>query len=146
MVRVRLFRVAFDPQSQSAVVLLRDEAGHRILPITIGPLEAHSIALAVEGQAPLRPLTHDLVKAILDKLNAKVAMVIIDDLRDETFFGQLNLELAEGTVDVDARPSDAIALAVRTGAPIYVMERVLTAAGISEPEEETPDPEGPPGP
>ena len=130
MIEVKLARVGYDPESGEAFLLLRDEVQKRYLPIAVGPLEAHSIATAAEHITPPRPLTHDLIMSILDLLHTRVNMVLIDVLRDKTFFAQINLETPDGPKDVDARPSDGIALAVRARAPIYALEAVLDQAGI----------------
>jgi bifunctional DNase/RNase len=113
-------------------LILKEVNGSRRLPILIGAFEAQSIALEMEGIKPPRPLTHDLMKNILDLLGGELVDVCINELRDGTFFARLNLEAQE----IDSRPSDAIALAVRYGAPIYVAEKVMAEASfISEGEE-----------
>ena len=113
-------------------LILKEVNGSRRLPILIGAFEAQSIALEMEGIKPPRPLTHDLMKNILDLLGGELVDVCINELRDGTFFARLNLEAQE----IDSRPIDAIALAVRYGAPIYVAEKVMAEASfISEGEE-----------
>ena len=116
---------------------MKDEEGRRYLPISVGPFEANAIALAVEGVSTPRPLTHDLLKNVLEAFQAKVTRILIDDLKEGTdgtgtFYAQITVETGGREVELDARPSDAIALAVRTGAPIYALERVLVAAAVSE--------------
>ncbi len=143
MVELKLARVGYDPESGEAFLLLRDDMQKRYLPIAVGPLEAHSIAAAVEHVTPPRPLTHDLMMSILELLHSKVNMVLIDVLRDKTFFAQISLETPEGAKDVDARPSDGIALAVRAGAPIYALEAVLDQAAIPISTADHDDEEGP---
>ncbi len=110
--------------------------GHRRLPIIIGAFEAQAIALEMEGIKPPRPLTHDLLKQITDNLGAIVNEVIIDELKENTFFAKIILEVSGLTQEIDARPSDAIALAVRAEAPIYVAASVMDAAAFIPSEED----------
>ena len=106
-------------------VLLRDNKTRRV-PIWVGQFEAYAISIALEGDDPPRPLTHDLAKIFLEKLGASVERVVIDDLWNETFYARIVLQRTDGgTMEVDCRPSDAIALAVRAHAPIYMAESVL---------------------
>ncbi len=119
--------------STQHVVILRELERDRYLPIWIGPWEASAIAMKLQGQAPERPLTHDLLATILDLLGATVREVIISDLADDTFRARIILESGGRPVEVDSRPSDAIALAVRTGVRIFAAEDVLDRAGV-EPE------------
>jgi len=108
-------------------VLLRDNRGRRV-PIFVGQFEAWAISLALEGDAPDRPFTHDLIRLMLDRLEATIERVVIDDLWNETFYAKIGLVKAGGeTMEIDARPSDAIALALRVRAPIYMAETVLEA-------------------
>jgi hypothetical protein len=116
-------------------ILLKELEGHRRLPIIIGAFEAQAIALEMEGIKPPRPLTHDLLKQITDNLGAIVNEVIIDELRENTFFAKIIMEVSGLTQEVDARPSDAIALAVRAEAPIYVAATVMDAAAFVPTEE-----------
>ncbi|MEW6308708.1 MAG: bifunctional nuclease family protein [Bacillota bacterium] len=132
MIEVKVHRIGFDPDNNQAVILLRDEVGGRSLPLWIGMPEASAIALSLQGVNPPRPMTHDLLKSLLDLLNVKVTMVLIDDLKEQTFYAQVTLESSAGTHELDSRPSDAIALALRASAPIYAMDRVLELAGIVE--------------
>ncbi len=123
-------------QPRYTLVELRDNYGRRV-PILIGQFEAYSIALALSGTAPQRPLTHDLMRNILDRLGARVDRVVIDDLWRETFYAKIFLTVRknledEVEIEIDARPSDAIAIALRFNAPIYMTEAVLEAAGVSE--------------
>ena len=111
----------------SHFVLLRDNRGRRV-PIFVGQFEAWAISLALEGDAPDRPFTHDLIRLMLDRLEATIERVVIDDLWNETFYAKIGLVKAGGeTIEIDARPSDAIALALRVRAPIYMAETVLEA-------------------
>lgn len=107
-------------------VLLSD--GERKLPIVIGPFEATSITLALEGQQPDRPMTHDLMKSIMEKLEATVDRVVIDDLWGSTYYAKIYLVEGGEETEIDSRPSDAIALAVRFNAPIYVADGILDHA------------------
>jgi len=116
-------------------ILLKEINGNRRLPIIIGAFEAQAIALEIEGIKPPRPLTHDLLKQIIDSLGAAVMEVVIDELRENTFYAKIILEVSALTNEVDARPSDAIALAVRTQSPIYVAEKVMEAAAFLPSEE-----------
>jgi bifunctional DNase/RNase len=117
-------------------ILLKELDGNRRLPIIIGAFEAQAIALEMEGIKPPRPLTHDLLKQISDNLGAVVNEVIIDELRENTFFAKIILEVSGMTQEIDARPSDAIALAVRSEAPIYVANSVMEAAAFVPSEED----------
>jgi bifunctional DNase/RNase len=116
--------------STQHVVILRELDRDRYLPIWIGPWEASAIAMKLQGQSPERPLTHDLLATVLDVLGATVREVIIADLADETFHAKVMLEAGGRPIEVDSRPSDALALAVRTGARIFAAEAVLDRAGV----------------
>jgi len=118
--------------SNQPIVLLKETLGDRYLPIWIGAVEATAIALAQQGVVPARPLTHDLLKDVLDGLGADLEAVIITDLRDGIYFADLQFR---GGVSVSARPSDAIALAIRAGTTIYAEESVLAEAGVAIPDE-----------
>jgi len=115
--------------SISRFVLLSD--GDRKLPILIGPFEAQAISLPLESTRPDRPMTHDLVRSILDRLNASLDRVVIDDLWNTIYYAKLYIRSATEEIEIDARPSDAIALAVRFDAPIYVADGILEA-GLEE--------------
>jgi bifunctional DNase/RNase len=119
--------------SSQHVVLLKETERERYLPIWIGPWEANAIATRLQGVAPERPLTHDLFVAALAELGAKLQRVIVSSLAEETFHATIELELNGRTYPVDARPSDALALAVRTGVRIFASTEVLDRAGV-EPE------------
>jgi uncharacterized protein len=116
--------------SSQHVVILRDTVRERYLPIWIGPWEANAIAMRLQGVTPERPMTHDLFSQTLDELGVVVKQIIVSDLADDTFRARLHLELDGKSVDVDARPSDAIALAVRAGVPIFATDAVLDRAGV----------------
>ncbi len=125
------------PSSPGAYALiLKETEGERRLPIIIGQFEAQAIALELEGIKPPRPLTHDLVKNVLDSLGNVLSDVLISELRDGTFYARLNVEGNSLNHEIDARPSDAIAIAIRFGAPIYVAETVMEEAAATP---ETPD-------
>ncbi len=136
VIQVRVEKVGMDLESKQAVVLLKEFDGRRLLPIVIGTWEASSIALQMEGATPARPLTHDLMKSVLEALRVEVSMVIITEIKENTFYAQLVLQTPDGMVEVDCRPSDAIALALRTSAPIFVAESVLHDAGVAAAEGE----------
>jgi len=111
-------------------ILLKEINGIRRLPIIIGAFEAQAIALEIEGIKPPRPLTHDLLKQVIDNLGATIVEVIVDELRENTFYAKIILEISTMTNEIDSRPSDAIALAVRAQAPIYVSESVMQIAAF----------------
>jgi uncharacterized protein len=121
------------------VVLREREGQHRTLSIWIGGPEATAIAVALEGLEPRRPLTHDLLKIVLDEFGANLVQVVITELRDKVFYADLHLSVSGGAHVISARPSDAIALAVRTGTPIHAEAAVLDEAGFVEPESEEPE-------
>lgn len=123
MIPVQVKEIAFD-LSLSPVVLLVDEAEKRALPISIGPFEAQSIAMALQGVITPRPMTHDLMKSFCENLGASVRRVVINDIRDGTYYAEMYIQTVSGELILDSRPSDAIALALRTGAPVYISEKV----------------------
>ncbi|HKJ81288.1 MAG TPA: bifunctional nuclease family protein [Ignavibacteriaceae bacterium] len=116
-------------------ILLKEINGPRRLPIIIGAFEAQAIALEIENIKPPRPLTHDLLKNIIDNMGAGVIEILIDELRENTFYAKIILEVSALTNEIDARPSDAIALAVRAKVPIYVSENVMDSAAFIPSEE-----------
>jgi bifunctional DNase/RNase len=125
MVRMEIKGLLMDPVSNMPVVILRDtEKGH-FLPIWVGIFEANAIALEMEKVSTPRPMTHDLLKNLLAELDAHVDRIVINDLRDNTFFARIHLTRGDSTLSVDSRPSDAIALALRSQAGIFVEEEVL---------------------
>lgn len=117
-----------DPITNMPIVVLRDAQGRRLLPIWVGVFEANAIALQMENVQTPRPMTHDLIKNILEGLDAVVERVVVCALKDNTFYATIALRLAGSTRLVDSRPSDAIALALRMGAPIFVDEAVIQSA------------------
>jgi len=122
---VAVSRVAVDEMSQSPVVLLEDKAHTVSLPIWIGVLEAQAIAMEIEGVAPPRPLTHDLMKNVLDHLGVQLRRVLISELRGTTYYARIYLSSRGKEIEIDSRPSDAIALAVRYRKPIFVADELL---------------------
>ena len=135
MILLNLVSVGLVEDTASVIVVLRAEDMARLLVMEVGLLEGRAIAMEAEGVKAPRPLTHDLMYQMIQGLGASVEAVQIRDFQDHTFFANLVLSREGGThVEFDARPSDAIALALRSGAPIYVDERVLETAGITEEE------------
>ena len=128
-----------DPVTNMPIVILRDEAGQRTLPIWVGPVEANAIALQIENVAPPRPMTHDLLRQVLTDLGATVSRVIISDLQGGTFFAYLQLDRSGDLLYVDARPSDALALALRVKAPVFVETSVLDQASTVDASTENAD-------
>jgi bifunctional DNase/RNase len=127
-VEMKVRGLALDPVSNMPIIILRDEEEKRSLPIWVGIFEANAIALELEKISTPRPMTHDLIKNILESVEAKVEKIVVNDLRDNTFFALIHLRLGEEEITVDSRPSDAIALALRVGAPIFVDEDVVRRA------------------
>ena len=128
-----------DPVSNSPIVVLKDDDEKFFLPIWVGIFEANAIALQLENIETPRPMTHDLLRNMIAELDARVTRIVINDLRDSTFFAQIGLSTAGRMLEVDARPSDAIALALRTEAPIFVAQSVLDSAQTITPESEDND-------
>jgi bifunctional DNase/RNase len=117
-----------DPITNMPIIILRDKDGQRVLPIWVGVFEANAIALQIENVATPRPMTHDLLKNIIQDLKAEIQKVVVSDLRENTFYAIIYLDAHGETVAIDARPSDAIALALRAHAPIYVEDSVIANA------------------
>lgn len=128
-----------DPMTNTPIVVLRDKDGRRVLPIWVGIFEANAIALQIENVAAERPMTHDLLRNVIHDLNATVQKVVVCDLQASTFYAMIYLTVNGDTIAVDARPSDAIALALRTRAPIFVEEAVIDNARPLDPTHEKPD-------
>jgi len=144
MVEMAVESVRVHMLSTQHVVILKDLERPRFLPIWIGPWEANAIAMKLQGLSPERPLTHDLFAGVLAELGATIRQVVIADLADETFHARILLETADRVVEVDSRPSDALALAVRTGVRIFATEEVLDRAGVESDrvdDDESPDEE-----
>jgi len=135
-----------DQKSQQHVVVLRELDGDRILPIWIGPGEAMAIRRLLQEEEFPRPLTHDLIALVIEGFHAKVVRVVIADLRENTFFATLYIERDKDVMSIDARPSDTIAIALRTKAPVFVNEELLQQPPEQEAESEPPAPGEPPAP
>ena len=126
MIPMEVGGIGFDPRNFSPLVLLKDKDELNFLPIWIGIFEATAIAMEMQGVKPPRPMTHDLLKDLLDKLEAKVTRVVISDVKEGTFYALIDIETKEGKkISLESRPSDAIAIAVRTGTPLFVAEVVM---------------------
>ncbi len=130
MIEMKVAGIALDAVTRSPIVLLRDSDDRRALPIYVGQDQARAIISALEDQVPPRPLTHDLMVNILEEWDMTLERVIIHSLKDNTFYAILTVRQGEAKKEIDARPSDAIALALRTGSPIWVMEEVIADASI----------------
>ena len=144
MIEVTIDSVRVSLMSQHRVVVLKEVDGERYLPIWIGPFEADAITIQLQGVEVARPMTHDLLMRIITTLEAQVLRVVINDLQSETFYAAIVVDAAGELVDIDARPSDAIALAVRARVPIFVAETVMNRAGIlSETDTPLPDQQEP---
>ena len=124
-VEVRVDTLAVDPTSNSPVVILEELEGRRRLPIWIGFAEAQSIAAELERAKPVRPNTHDLTKRLIDRLEGAVERIVVTELSEGIYYARIQLRAPNGRVDVDARPSDAIAIGLRYGAPLFVRERLF---------------------
>jgi uncharacterized protein len=117
-----------DPITNMPIIVLRDQSGERILPIWVGVFEANAIALQMENVETPRPMTHDLLRNVIQDLEARVERIVVCDLRENTFYAEIHLHSGGRPLTVDARPSDAIALALRTRSPIFVEESVIEGA------------------
>ena len=135
MIEVTIDSIRVSLMSQHRIVVLKEESGNRFLPIWIGPFEADAITLQLQGIDAPRPLTHDLLKTVIETLGGEVLHILISGLEKNTYFARIVLDVDGDTVEVDSRPSDAVALGVRVNAPIYVAEEVMDQAGL-QPEEE----------
>jgi hypothetical protein len=129
MIEVTVESIRVSLINQQRLVVLRENDSQRYLPIWIGPFEAEAISLGLQGTDAGRPLTHDLLRNVLAELGATAEHIVISELQDDTFFAHIALHLGDRRIDVDARPSDAIALAVRLSVPIYVSEDVMARVG-----------------
>lgn len=130
MIEVGIDSIRVSLMSQQRIVILRERDAERYLPIWIGVYEAEAITIALQEVEVARPLTHDLMKNVFSSLNAQILRVEVTALRDETFFGNIVTEVDGQTINIDARPSDALNLAVRANVPILVARQVMDAAGI----------------
>jgi bifunctional DNase/RNase len=136
MIEMELTGVRVELPTNQPIVLLRERGGERYLPIWIGASEAAAIALSLQGVVTPRPMTHDLLKNILDEMSVQVQRIVVTELRDSTFFATIQLERETASYEISSRPSDAIALAVRLSAPIFASEEVLEEASILIPGDE----------
>ena len=127
-VEVKIKGLMIDPISNLPIIILKDEGSDNVLPIWVGIFEANAIALQIEKIGTPRPMTHDLIKNLLETLSAQVDKIVITELKDSTFFALIHLNVQGNIIEVDSRPSDAIAIALRAEAPIYVDEDVISKA------------------
>ena len=130
MIEMTVDSIRVSLMNYQRVVILKGKVVDRYLPIWIGPAEADAIAIKLQGVSVPRPLTHDLLCSVIDALGAKVNSIVVTDLKNDTFYAKITLDVNGGQMEVDARPSDALALAVRVEVPVYVEESVLDKAGI----------------
>ncbi|MFI5234071.1 MAG: bifunctional nuclease family protein [Gemmatimonadales bacterium] len=131
MIEVVVAHLGLDRATNTPVVILREKDGTRVVPIWIGPAEASAIAMELQGVKPSRPMTHDLLRQVLLGLRATLDRVVVTAVRENTYFAELHLRTGEELVLVDARPSDAIALAVRFHAPIFTTDQLLAGIGAA---------------
>jgi len=132
MLQMKVRGLMFDPYNNSYIVILRDEDTADMLPIWVGKSEASAISFALEGVAAPRPMTHDLMKSVLDTVDAKVISVVVTDLKDNTYYAKIHLQHEDSEFTVDSRPSDAIALALRTSTPIFADDEVIRKQASDE--------------
>src|SRR6202165_4870050 len=132
MRRMKVDKLGIDLLTHDPVVILKDLEGKRYLPILIGPFEATAIALALEGTQVPRPLSHDLMRSMLESMSAKLEQIIIHDIKDSTFFAKLIVRQNGDTQEIDARPSDGIALALRMHAPIFVSDKIALEETVAD--------------
>ena len=130
MIEMTIDSIRVSLMNYQRVVILKEKVAERYLPIWIGAAEADAIAVKLQGVTVPRPLTHDLLQSVIDTLGATINSIIVSELKNDTFYAKIILNVDRGQMEVDCRPSDALALAVRTDAPIYVEEAVLDKAGI----------------
>ncbi len=130
-VEMKIRGLMMDPVTNMPIVILRDMGGSAILPIWVGIYEANAIALEIEKVATPRPMTHDLIKNVLMGLNAAVRKVVVNDLREDTFYALIWLEREGQVISIDSRPSDALALALRLDCPIFVEDEVLKSSKLA---------------
>lgn len=132
LVQMKVRGMMFDPYNNAYIIILRGEEDTEVLPIWVGRPEANAISLALEGIFTQRPMTHDLIKNVMDALDAKVISIVVTDLKDNTYFSKTHLSYQDSEFTVDSRPSDAIALALRADAPIFVSEDVIKKQSSEE--------------
>ena len=132
MRQMKVDKLGIDLLTHDPVVILKDLEGKRYLPILIGPFEATAIALALEGTAVPRPLSHDLMRTLLETLDARLEQIVIHDIRESTFFAKLVVRTNGELQEIDARPSDGIALALRMQAPIFVSDKIVLEEAVAD--------------
>jgi uncharacterized protein len=125
-----IYGVSFDMVGKQPIVLLKTVAGNRFLPIWIGHAEAAAILMKLQGAETPRPMTHDLLTDVVSELNAEIAKITVTELRENTFYALITLRAAASEIEIDSRPSDALALAVRSNAPIFAADKVIEESGI----------------
>ncbi len=125
-----IYGVSFDLVGKQPIVLLKTADGNKFLPIWIGHAEAAAILMKLQSQAPPRPMTHDLLSDMLEQLEAQILRITVTELRENTFYAQITVQQDGSEVDIDSRPSDAIALAIRAEAPIYAADEVIEESAI----------------
>jgi uncharacterized protein len=130
MIEMSIDSIRVSLMNYQRVVILKEKVSERYLPIWIGPAEADAIAVKLQGVEVPRPLTHDLLTSVIGTLGASIDFILVNDLKNDTFYAKIMLAVDGAQMEVDSRPSDALAIAVRVGAPIYVEETVLDKAGI----------------
>ncbi len=130
MQEMHIYGVSFDLVGKQPIVLLKTADGNKFLPIWIGHPEAAAILMKLQSQAPPRPMTHDLLSDMLEQLGAQIIRITVTELRENTFYAQITLQQDGGEIEVDSRPSDAIALAIRAEAPIFAADRVIEESAI----------------
>jgi bifunctional DNase/RNase len=130
MTEMVIYGVSFDMVGKQPIVLLKTREGNKFLPIWIGHPEAAAILMKLQGANTPRPMTHDLINDVLSELDVTCTRVAVTELRENTFYALITLQLGGRDVEIDSRPSDALALAVRTGAPIFAAEEVITESAI----------------
>jgi bifunctional DNase/RNase len=130
-IEVRIRGLMMDPATNMPIVVLKDVASDTVMPIWVGIFEANAIAIEIEKVAVPRPMTHDLTRNLIRHLNGRLERVVISELKDDTFFATLWIQQGDEPVVIDARPSDAIALALRADCPIYVSEEVMQTAKVN---------------
>lgn len=132
LVQMKVRGLMFDPYNNAYIIILRDEENKEVLPIWVGKPEANAISLALEGIFTPRPMTHDLIKNVLDAVDAKVISIVVTDLKDNTYFSKIHLMYDDSEFTIDSRPSDAIALSLRVDAPIFATEGVIKKQSSEE--------------
>jgi bifunctional DNase/RNase len=138
-IRMTIKGLMIDPITNMPIIILRDQDGQRLLPIWVGVFEANAIALQIENVQTPRPMTHDLLRNVISDLEAEVQRIVVCELKDNTFYATIHLRSGARVLTVDARPSDAIALALRTRSPIFVEEAVIQSARAVEASKENMD-------